>query len=219
MPRRNAPWSRPPEDYQAYSRAAARIGTHYANSPRSYNHHVLNQSRSPSRNALHHGTSSQQPLSPVRSGSVFSAASSDSYDSDGGEVLPLASASSGPAGRGTGATGPGGPSPNVGGADERGEDGKWFQSIDERYLLPLFSNATASRTFYARRMRRAAGNGSEVEPGEEDEEGGLEVDLGRSGSGTMLGAVSIGLEESRVERGLSSPTLRRESDPALSKSP
>jgi len=219
VPRRNGPWQRPPEDYQAYSRAAARIGTHYANPPQSYNHHIQNQGRSPSRNALHHGTLSPQPLSPVRSGSVFSAASSDSYDSDGGEVLPLASTSSRPAGRGGSAAGPDGSSPSNVGAGERSEDGKWFQSIDERYLLPLFSNATASRTFYARRMRRAAGNGSEVEPGEEEEEEEPEVDLGGSGSGTMLGAVPIGLDESRVERGLSSPTLRRESDPALSKSP
>ncbi|KAH9957826.1 Sodium/hydrogen exchanger family-domain-containing protein [Russula dissimulans] len=214
-PRRNAPWQRPPDDYRAYSRAAARIGTHYANPTRNYNHHMQNQGRSPSRSAPQHGTLSLQPLSPVQPGSVFSAASSESYDSDSGEVLPLASTSAGPAGR---AADPDGSSPIVG-ADERGEDGRWFQSIDERYLLPLFSNATASRTFYARRMRRAAGNGSEVEPGEEEEEEGPEVDLGRSGSGSVLGAVGIGLDESRVERGLSSPTLRRESDPVLSKSP
>ena len=30
-------------------------------------------------------------------------------------------------------------------------DTKWFQELDERYLIPLFSNATASRTFHARR--------------------------------------------------------------------
>ena len=30
-----------PDDYQAYSRAAARIGSHYGHLPRSYNHHAL----------------------------------------------------------------------------------------------------------------------------------------------------------------------------------
>jgi sodium/hydrogen exchanger-like protein 6/7 len=215
LSRRSARWQRlPANDYQAYSRAAARIGTHYANSPRSYNHHVQH-SQSPSRNAHHHATGSQLPLSPMRSGSVFSAASSDSYDSDGGEVLPLASTSSGAPGRGSGAAGPDGPSA-AGAAPERSEDGKWFQAIDERYLLPLFSNATASRTFYAKRMRRAAGSGEEIEPGEEEEDG-PEVDLGRSAP--TQGVVGIGFGESRIERGLSSPTLRRDSDPALNKSP
>jgi sodium/hydrogen exchanger-like protein 6/7 len=214
LSRRNARWQRLPDDYQAYSRAAARIGTHYANSPRSYNHHVQHLSQSPSRNGHHHATGSQRPLSPMRSG-VFSAASSESYDSDGGEVLPLASTSSGAPGRGGGAAGPDGPSAAEA-APERSEDGKWFQAIDERYLLPLFSNATASRTFYAKRMRRAAGSGEEIEPGEEEEDG-PEVDLGRSAPTQAV--VGIGFGESRIERGLSSPTLRRDSDPALNKSP
>ena len=222
--RRHARWQRFPNDYQGYDRAAAaaRIGAHYANSPRSYNHHVQNLSRSSSRNALHRATQSQQPFSPVQSGSVFSAASSDSYDSDGGEVLPLASTSHG---RGASAGGGGGPDPGpdgsspspVGAAGERSEDGKWFQSIDERYLLPLFSNATASRTFYAKRTRRAPG----TEPGEEEEEEGQELDLGgrSASSSSYIQGLGIGVDESRVERGLSSPILRRESDPALSKSP
>jgi sodium/hydrogen exchanger-like protein 6/7 len=227
--RRNARWQRLPSDYPAHDRAAAaaQIGTHYANSPRSYNHHVLNLSESSSRNAHNHATQSQQPFSPIRSGSVFSAASSDSYDSDGGEVLPLASTSSGAHRRGASAGGGGVADPGPGPVDsspaaagERSEDGKWFQAIDERYLLPLFSNATASRTFYARRMRRAPGNGTEVEPGEEEEEEGPELDLvGRSASSSIIQGLGIGLDESRVERGLSSPMLRRESEPALSKSP
>lgn len=227
--RRYARWQRLPSDYQGHDRAvaAARIGAHYANLPRSYNHHVQNLSHSSSRNAHHHATQSQQPFSPVRSGSVFSAASSDSYDSDGGEVLPLASTSLGAHRRGTSAGGGGGPEPSldgsspsaVGAAGERSEDGKWFQAIDERYLLPLFSNATASRTFYAKRMRRAPG--TEVEPGEEEEEEGAELDLGgrSASSSSYIQALGIGADESRVERGLSSPMLRRESDPALSKSP
>lgn len=225
--RRHARWQRLPSDDQAYDRAAAaaRIGAHYANSPRSYNHHVQNLSYSSSRNAHHHATQSQQPFSPVRSGSVFSAASSDSYDSDGGEVLPLASTSSGAHRHGASAGGGGGSEPGpdgsspsaVGAAGERSEDGKWFQSIDERYLLPLFSNATASRTFYAKRTRRAPG----TEPGEEEEEEGQELDLGgrSASSSSYIQGLGIGVDESRVERGLSSPILRRESDPALSKSP
>jgi hypothetical protein len=32
----------------------------------------------------------------------------------------------------------------------------WFHAIDERYLLPLFSNAVASRKFHARRAHRRA---------------------------------------------------------------
>ena len=223
--RRHARWQRFPSDLDRAT-AAARIGAHYANSPRSYNHHVQSLSQSPSRNA-HHASQSQQPFSPVRSGSVFSAASSDSYDSDGGEVLPLASTSSGAHRRGASAggvvapePGPDGSSPSaVGAAGERSEDGKWFQAIDERYLLPLFSNATASRTFYAKRMRRSPG--TEVEPGEEEEEEGPELDLGgrSASSSSYIQALGIAADESRVERGLSSPILRRESDPALSKSP
>ena len=224
-------------------------------SPRSYNHHVQSvQSQSQSRSrsgsplnahqphhitsAGHRGSSSMGNLgrghggqsSPMRSGSLFSAASSDEYDSDSGEVLPLVST----AGASTSAGAVAGPTdappssnPLSPLAAERIEDGKWFQAIDERYLLPLFSNATASRSFYARRMRRASGmgegsgggSGTEVEPGEEAEEDEPEVDLGRRGSSAAVAQVlGLGLE-SRVERGLPSPTLRRESDPALNQSP
>jgi solute carrier family 9 (sodium/hydrogen exchanger), member 6/7 len=215
---RGARWQRLPNDSQVYGRAAARIGAHYANTPRSYNHHIQHQSQSHSANVLHYAGQSQQPFSPARSTSVFSAASSDSYDSDSGEVLPLASTSAGAGGRGGGTEGPENPSSPSSGAPERSDDGKWFQAIDERYLLPLFSNATASRTFYARRMRRTMAGEAEMEPGEEAEEGGSEMDLGRAASLQGVG-VGAGLDESRFERGLPSPHLRRESDPALSKSP
>lgn len=226
---------------QGYARAAARTGTYRVQSPRSYNHHVQSQSRSHSGSPQddrqpHHlasaGNGSSglignlsrghgRPFSPVRAGSLFSAASSDDYDSDSGEVLPLASTAGASAGAGpTDAPSSAPLSPSA------AEDGKWFQAIDERYLLPLFSNATASRSFYARRTRRASGvgegngggSGAEVEPGEEAEADGPEVDLGRRGTSSVV-ALGLGLEESRVERGLSSPTLRRESDPALSQSP
>jgi sodium/hydrogen exchanger-like protein 6/7 len=224
---------------QGYARtaAAARTGTYLVQSPRSYNHHVQSQSRSrsvsPQDNHLasaRHGSSSSignlgrghgRPFSPV----LFSAASSDSYDSDG-EVLPLAPTAGASAGAGT--TDAPSSAPLSPMAVEHIEDGKWFQAIDERYLLPLFSNATASRSFYARRMRRTpgvgegngGGSGVEVEPGEEAEADGPEVDLGRrTSSAAVAHGFGLGLEESRVERGLSSPTLRRESDPALSQSP
>lgn len=203
LARRAGRYHRLPDDYQAYSRAAARIGTHYGPT---FNHHAQNQSI---RSMPHHATHSRHPSSPLRSGSVFSAASSETDESDSGEVLPLASISAA-------APGPGGSSGTAGPA-ERSEDSKWFQAIDERYLLPLFSNATASRTFSARRMRRSAGHGAEVEPGEEAEDEGPEVDLSRTAS--PQGIVGLGLDESRVERGLPSPSLRRESDPALSQSP
>ncbi|KAG8993570.1 monovalent cation:H+ antiporter, CPA1 (nhx1) [Tulasnella sp. JGI-2019a] len=67
------------------------------------------------------------------------AAGSFSDESDSGEVLPSASGSQGRS--------------LVG---EIGADGKWFTALDERYLLPLFSNSVASRKFHARRARRAA---------------------------------------------------------------
>lgn len=35
-------------------------------------------------------------------------------------------------------------------------DGKWFTALDERYLLPLFSNSVASRRHHAKRASRKA---------------------------------------------------------------
>jgi sodium/hydrogen exchanger-like protein 6/7 len=108
------------------------LSTHY--NSRLYNYHHQFQSQN----------LNNTPLSPV--GAIFSAASSKSYDSDG-DVLPLA------------------PTPHENNSHTLranissmvGEDGKWFQALDERYLLPIFSNATASRTFHARRARRSSG--------------------------------------------------------------
>lgn len=102
---------------------------------------------------------------------MFDAGSSDS---DGNEVLPMSrnppqynhhyqasrdldnihSNSVGTNGPGT--TGPMGaltlmPSASTTSLRQAGE--AWFHAIDERYLLPLFSNAVASRTFHARRAR------------------------------------------------------------------
>ena len=181
---------------QGYSRAAGRIGTHYAS--HSYNHHTLAQS-------------------PPIATNVFSTASSDSFDSDA-EVLPMATSSSS-----------GGPAegPAEAGrvqahrrAATVGEDGKWFQTLDERYLLPLFSNATASRTFHARRARRnvslahipmlgVAGPACESE----DELDSPAVDLTAHRDGTEsppreFPRTQSPEEQSRSERGLGTPTLR-----------
>ena len=167
---------------------AANIGTHYA--PTLYNHQA------------------QAPTSPINTGTIFSAASSESFDSDG-EVLPMASA--GGANQSTGE----GAQPIV------GEDGKWFQTLDERYLLPLFSNATASRTFHARRARRtmsghasaiASGMGTPAELSEDEADVGTEMELG-TGNGNARrqqtpSPSTAQLDESRTERGLGIPTLR-----------
>jgi solute carrier family 9 (sodium/hydrogen exchanger), member 6/7 len=193
---------------------AARIGAHYA----PYNHHA------------------QSPVLQQNNytNTMFSTASSDSYDSDGMEVLPMASTSAQESGEH--------PPRDVTGRTTAGvgEDGKWFQALDERYLLPLFSNATASRTFHARKARRngvgpSGGGGSgagTVSPGgsalpadsEDEGEDVTEVALGSyaasrgMGRGRGRGVVGqefshspTGTEESRIERGLPSPKLRSSS--------
>ncbi|PCH43196.1 sodium/hydrogen exchanger [Wolfiporia cocos MD-104 SS10] len=170
----------------------------FPDSPRLYNHQVQN---TPS--ALAH--------------TVFSAASSESFDSDG-EVLPLAPTAPhepvSPGGRRKAAVPPAATS----------EEGKWFQQLDERYLLPLFSNATASRTFHARKARRASGMGTAsgtrtgTPAGSDDEGDGVEVDLTAAAARLANGnddtrALTPGvMDQSRTERGLASPMLRRDSE-------
>ncbi|KAF8970666.1 Sodium/hydrogen exchanger family-domain-containing protein [Flammula alnicola] len=179
-------WSRFMEDESTalgpsgIARGAGRIGAHYAS--RLYNHQ------------FQHSSSQQNPpLSPVTQGNaaIFSSSSSDSYDSDSGEVLPLAPAQSDNT---SDATHP--PRQNsVTASMGIGEDGKWFQALDERYLLPIFSNATASRTFHARRARRStSGLGQDVE-------------MGRQGGAAAMNR-SMSVDDSRIERGLPSPVLR-----------
>ena len=184
-----------PSSYRAYARGAARIGTHYAPP---YNHQA--QSRS--------------PAAALNTNAIFSAASSDS-DSDVGEVLPMAS---------TGANGASPASGQEGAAQVEAVDGdgKWFQALDERYFLPLFSNATASRTFHARRARRTSGMhaGSATAsafgtPRESEDEDGDEIDLGGGASSNGRGRetqpplpAAAQADVSRGERGYSSPILR-----------
>ncbi|KIJ18318.1 hypothetical protein PAXINDRAFT_167505 [Paxillus involutus ATCC 200175] len=189
-------WSRHTDDamhyfspsQQGYGRAAARIGAHYA--PPIYNHHA------------------QVPSSPIAT-NVFSAASSESFDSDA-EILPMATASADPEAHAEADPEQGRP--------EVGEDGKWFQALDERYLLPLFSNATASRTFHARRARRnasysanARGTSLNGTPRDSEEEpDGPEVDLTVPGTSSPPQEFprTRSPEESRSERGLGTPILR-----------
>ena len=215
---RNGRIRRPSERFYS-PRSASRIGLHYGHGPRSYNHQYQHQ---------------QSAGTPSATQNVFSAASSDSYDSDG-EVLPMATTSTQPGhdqttsssnvnldsnlagqSRGRGGNGNGG---GEGGVPVL-EEGKWFQELDERYLLPLFSNATASRTFHARRARRSQQSGpgspfagSPMDSGDEVDEGD-EVDLG-GGRGTpghgSRGSPAV-IDEARLERGLSSPILRRDSE-------
>ncbi|KAJ6554490.1 Sodium/hydrogen exchanger family-domain-containing protein [Mycena capillaripes] len=195
-------WGRYVDDEPSYLQGFARgvggsrIGTHY-----------------------NHQQQAQAQAAAATTAPPFSSASSESYDSDG-EVLPLATTAlhQDPA------------SPSAGGHPPRanvagpgvpavGEDGKWFQALDERYLLPLFSNATASRTFHARRARRTASGAAGAGSAADDE--GQEVELGvpleQRGTGTRPGSVHVQtqsrvVEESRMERGLGSPILRSNSN-------
>ena len=187
-------------------RGASRIGAHY--NSRLYNHQFQNQN-----------ISNNPPLSP--GGAIFSTTSSDSYDSDG-DVLPPAPASH----ENDNNTHP----PRVNASSMVGEDGKWFQTLDERYLLPIFSNATASRTFHARRARRSSGvpmdgthgsmGGTPAESEDEVDLGGHEIELlgrpagnnnGGISNNSMANARMIVADGSRTERGLPSPVLRSSS--------
>lgn len=203
--------------------AAARIGAHYGrqqrngsvgDGPSSWNHqHQAGFTLGPGAPA---GLTSG-PGSPIQSSSVFSAASSESYDSDGGEVLPLASGSNGrrASGEDRSSAANGGRTSE----DRTPEEGKWFQQIDERYLLPLFSNATASRTFHARRARRsqifgqgdagASSLGPNGEEGDEEDEG-AEVELGvpsrmSMGLGMAIGGNGRDGAEEDLEDGMMMP--------------
>ena len=82
-----------------------------------------------------------------------------SSESESGEVFPLASTSH--AGRPIQRSNAAGST----GADGGPEEGKWFNALDERYLLPLFSNATASRTFHARKQARKTRHQAMHSPG------------------------------------------------------
>ncbi|OAX40991.1 sodium/hydrogen exchanger [Rhizopogon vinicolor AM-OR11-026] len=146
------------------------------------------------------------PASPIGN-TMFSAASSESFESEG-EVLPMATTSA-----------DAGPSADRPDATQAGEDSKWFQELDERYLLPLFSNATASRTFHARRARRnvsmsspPGANTSAIDTPHDsgDEVGDPEVELGAAAPARQFSSPRTPSPEEQIrsERGLSTPILR-----------
>ncbi|TFK71185.1 sodium/hydrogen exchanger [Pluteus cervinus] len=236
-----------PQDRENRDRRAASIGSHYALRGYNPNQHVSRPSN--------HGIAG-----------IFSTGSSDSFDSDDvGEVLPMAptaqhtlnspppqqqshpSHSRGASvvdlqqGGAVGGVGSGIP-PRRSSGGVTIEDRKWFQTLDEQYLLPLFSNATASRTFHARRARRShpsgtvgvgAGVGVNLDSSRHGSRGGsmvgTPVESGDEGDGTEI---DLGgrlqqqqqqmqnhqlqqlqrFEGSRTERGLPSPVLRGNSN-------
>lgn len=94
-----------------------------------YNHHQHQRNSRPSTSAAQlHANSSEVSLA--------------SLESDD-EVLPPATA--------------GGPEdPEGGGTARVWRDGQWFNVLDERYLLPVFSNATASRKQASRKALRSS---------------------------------------------------------------
>jgi len=158
------------------------------------------------------------PMTPATANNgIFSAASSDSFDSDG-EVLPMASAPL----NASQAEAQDQREGSVRGNNVTSEEGKWFQALDERYLLPLFSNATASRTFHARRARRSpSGPLGQFEPSplsptldSEDEGDSSEVTLGVRSPAPERGfpPSPTPAEQSRSELGLASPMLRSPRD-------
>lgn len=217
--RGNGRWHRFYEDESTTAvgnppRSASRVGIHYA-PPRLYNHH--HQSVPPPIQV--HNQNVARPL--------FSAASSDSYDSDVADVLPLALTSL-DNNQSTHQVNSNLQVPASSSMSRLGEDGKWFQTIDERYLLPIFSNATASRTFHARKARRSVGPSSNagsavntpVDSEDEIDLTGQDIEFGgpmtggvgpNGGNGRPAMTRSISVDESRIERGLPSPVMRANS--------
>jgi sodium/hydrogen exchanger-like protein 6/7 len=61
-------------------------------------------------------------------------------------------------------------------------DGQWFTALDERYLLPLFSNSVTARRHHAKKAKRA----SVYNGGEDDGPAsprGQSFDMGREEEG------------------------------------
>ena len=94
-----------------------------------------------------------------RQGSRTGFSTSNSDDSDDGEPLPTAGYSDeergGSSSRNVSGTGIGGtsgpPQP-----DMIFRDGQWFTALDERYLLPLFSNSVTARRHHAKKAKKAS---------------------------------------------------------------
>ncbi|EJD43554.1 sodium/hydrogen exchanger [Auricularia subglabra TFB-10046 SS5] len=130
-----------------------------------YSHH--HQSRSLDGTSVMSGN--PWMAGPSRPGNV--SPSAHSSESDSAEVFPLASTSAPQQQQ------------QLPGARDR-ERGKWFVDLDERYLMPLFSNATASRSFHARRQARKSRRQEEERSrtGGDDLEGGSTEEVWRATS-------------------------------------
>ena len=119
---------------------------------------------------------------------MFSAGSEEESYSDGGEVLPLSTAATHSLSHHYAAQEGGSGSRTPGG-------GEWsFAALDERYLLPLFSNSVASRSFNARKAGRRAAMGlspeGEVSREDSEDEGGNSDDPARRAIRDFTGSVS-----------------------------
>lgn len=60
-------------------------------------------------------------------------------------------------------------------------DGQWFTALDERYLLPLFSNSVTARRHHAKKAKKAGGPGGfhVGDAGGDTPRGGMSLDIGR----------------------------------------
>lgn len=127
----------------------------------------------------------------------------DEDEDEEGEILPHSSEPSQFTVRSGSPTGDsvGGTSSKEGGREGMVfRDGQWFTALDERYLLPLFTNSVASRRHHARKVSRRANSGTmspSLSPGGSGRstplgEGGGAEDGGLDGSGGGLG-VGLGL--------------------------
>lgn len=139
---------------------------------------VLDHRDSPSDSPYGHYSRSarQSAVDFHRTPSEVSLASQESDD----EVLPSAA---GPGGEGEAPRG-----------SKVWRDGQWFTVLDENYLLPVFSNATASRKSASRKALRGNRRGNPADGSGGGGGGGLEFDLG-SAAGAGSGPSSPWLVE------------------------
>lgn len=132
---------------------------------------------------------------PTRLGSAtFSAGSDEDSYSDGGEVLPMSSPVVGTHAESSGTAPLERSTSRASLTSLAGAD--WsFKAVDERYLLPLFSNSVASRSFNARKASRRAALGLNPEgagPSRDDSEVDYDdiADERAGGGGDFTGSVS-----------------------------
>lgn len=117
---------------------------------------------------------------------------------DRGDVDAEAAEHAGSSGPGSGGGGAGAEEGIMGIGGRAGmifKDGQWFTALDERYLLPLFSNSYTARQAAKRRAKKASthrdGRASQGDSGFNTPRGGS-MDVGRPGSGMGLGSAGVG---------------------------